>query len=496
MTFQRYHKGANAGSPVKLIPRFLPPQLNLLFTEYMLLVRPVQSFIAGLRGNMDAARQYMNLWAIERDATMDGEDVSRLVAGAFLEHANIDIGIADYRHLAAYFGGAIKQSYCTKFPIDETSGHSSATAARHYANCSNDHRFMDSQQMYTYKLAPEAWHRLLQLNGSPVDPPPLRTSTIEIPTIIDQPNSHCPLQSDCASLIASLMYSATQVTTQLAIPPPPQDPTHEVRSLRALRRLGHDQWRCKEQGLAVTLVLENRLDLLVVMPTRHGKSAVFMIPPMVTARTVIVVVPLTILVSVHEADASRAGLRNATYCTDTITLDDPPSVLFVSVECAATPRFVELAHTLNHLQKLHCVVVDEAHLLLSDFRPVMKRLLLLWAVGCQLVALTASLSPSQETDLKIVMSTTFTVIRMSTVRPLIEYVVDEVVDVDDEIIRQLIEWDCFVSSETDRAMVYCLTRQSVERVASVANNVACVRTAHLHAHLDEDAKKVQLQSWL
>jgi hypothetical protein len=29
MTFQRYHKGANAGRPVKLIPHFLPPELNL-----------------------------------------------------------------------------------------------------------------------------------------------------------------------------------------------------------------------------------------------------------------------------------------------------------------------------------------------------------------------------------------------------------------------------------------------------------------------------------
>jgi superfamily II DNA helicase RecQ len=94
------------------------------------------------------------------------------------------------------------------------------------------------------------------------------------------------------------------------------------------------------------------------------------------------------------------------------------------------------------------------------------------------------------------MSTSLTIIRMSTVRPLIGYVVDELVDVDDEIIQQLVEWDCDVSSETDRAIVYCLTRQSVERVASIANNVVCVRTAHLHAHLDEDAKKAQLQSWL
>jgi superfamily II DNA helicase RecQ len=182
--------------------------------------------------------------------------------------------------------------------------------------------------------------------------------------------------------------------------------------------------------LAVTLVLENRLDLLVVMPTEHGKSAVFMIPPMVTARIIIVVVPLTILVSGHEADATQADLQHATFGIDTITFDDPPSMLFVSMEHATTPRFVELAHTLNHLQKFHCVVVDETHLLLSDFRPIMKRLLPLWAVGCQLVALTASLSPSPETDLKIVMSTRFPVVRMSTVRPLIKYVIDEVADVD------------------------------------------------------------------
>jgi superfamily II DNA helicase RecQ len=230
-----------------------------------------------------------------------------------------------------------------------------------------------------------------------------------------------------------------------------------MRALRALRRFGHEQWTCKEQGLAVTLVLENSLDLLEVMPTGHGKSTVFMIPPMVTACTIIVVVPLSILVSGHEADASRAGLRYTTYGTDMITFDDPPSILFVLVERATIPRFVELAHTLNHLQKLHCVVVDEVHLLLSDFRPVMKRLLPSWAVGCQLVTLTTSLSPFQETDLKIVMSTLLTVIRMSMVCPLIGYVVDEVVDVDDEIIRQVVEWDCNVSSETDRAIIYCLT---------------------------------------
>jgi hypothetical protein len=107
MTFQRYHKGANAGLPIKLIPRFLLQKLNLLFIEYMLLMRPMKSFIADLSENVDVAQQYTNLWVLQRDVAMDGEDVSRLVAIAFLKYANLDIRIADYRHLAAYFGDAL-----------------------------------------------------------------------------------------------------------------------------------------------------------------------------------------------------------------------------------------------------------------------------------------------------------------------------------------------------------------------------------------------------
>ncbi len=79
---------------------------------------------------------------------------------------------------------------------------------------------------------------------------------------------------------------------------------------------------------------------------------------------------------------------------------------------------------------------------------------------------------------------------MSTVHLLIGYDVHEVVDVDDENIQQLIEWDCNVSFEMDRAIIYYLTRQFAEQVALIANNVACIKFVHLHAHLDEDTKKM------
>jgi hypothetical protein len=53
----------------------------------------------------------------------------RLVATAFLEYANLDPGITHCHHFVVYFGNAIKQSYYIKFPIDETSRHSSTTTA-------------------------------------------------------------------------------------------------------------------------------------------------------------------------------------------------------------------------------------------------------------------------------------------------------------------------------------------------------------------------------
>jgi len=176
----------------------------------------------------------MNVWAIQQDVAMDGRHFSRLVAARSFEYANFDLGIVNYRHLVAYFGNTIKQSYCMKFPIDETSEHFSVTAAQHYANYSNDHKFMGDQEMDTYKLAIEAWHCLLQLHGNPVTKPPSGASIVEVPTTIVQPNEHCPLQSQCASILVSLMYSVTHTPPQPALLPPPLDPTHEIRSLRAL----------------------------------------------------------------------------------------------------------------------------------------------------------------------------------------------------------------------------------------------------------------------
>jgi len=77
---------------------------------------------------------------------------------------------------------------------------------------------------------------------------------------------------------------------------------------------------------------------------------------------------------------------------------------------------------------------------------------------------------------------------MPTMHPSIWYKIDEVVDVDIEIVRQIIKWDCEQASTIVKVIVYCLTRQSVKKVTSNINDVA-INCTHLHTHFDMNTKK-------
>jgi hypothetical protein len=64
--------------------------------------------------------------------------------------------------------------------------------------------------MYTYRLAAEVWHHLLQIVRSPVRNPPSGSSTVKVPGVVDRLDGDCVSQPQCASLLASLVCSVTQ----------------------------------------------------------------------------------------------------------------------------------------------------------------------------------------------------------------------------------------------------------------------------------------------
>jgi hypothetical protein len=129
------------------------------------------------------------------------------------------------------------------------------------------------------------------------------------------------------------------------------------------------------------------------------------------------VTTMAIFIHGYEMEMAKNGVCHSTFgISKKLPMMVPPSIIFVSVEHATSLNFVELAHTLNHLGEFHCIVVNESHLLLLDFRPVMKQLLPLLVMGCEFITLMTYLSPSQEMDLMILMSTWFVIIRLAKMR--------------------------------------------------------------------------------
>jgi hypothetical protein len=113
-----------------------------------------------------------------------------------------------------------------------------------------------------------------------------------------------------------------------------------------------------------------------------------MIPVVVQPKTIIIVVPLTILVRGHCDELMESGISFQVYGKDEILLDRPPQIIFVSVEKAVTDHFQVLAKQLKNAEKLHSIGFDEIHLVLADYRSVMKSIRPLLCIDVPFFGLT------------------------------------------------------------------------------------------------------------
>ncbi|MGT2460590.1 RecQ family ATP-dependent DNA helicase [Sinomonas atrocyanea] len=183
----------------------------------------------------------------------------------------------------------------------------------------------------------------------------------------------------------------------------------------ALRRIargafGIETWR-EGQFEAVRAAAEGR-DVLAVMPTGHGKSAIYQVPGAVLPGVTVVVSPLVAL-QADQARALDAALGDGTAVVLNSTVRAPAERAAWEALAAGTARFVFLApeqlareETVSRLAELEprLFVVDEAHCVSAwghDFRP---DYLMLQDVRRRLgsppaIALTATASPHTRAEI-------------------------------------------------------------------------------------------------
>ncbi len=248
-----------------------------------------------------------------------------------------------------------------------------------------------------------------------------------------------------------------------------QTKTVNKKTLTVLKDyFGFDSFRAPQEEI-INEVISGR-DVLVLMPTGGGKSLCYQIPAIVRAGVGIVVSPLIALMEDQVAALRTQGV-NAAYYNSSLSNDEARQVLaqlhngelnllYIAPERLINPAFIERLTQCN----IALFAIDEAHCISQwghDFRPEYASLGLLKQhfPSIPIIALTATADKQTRQDIVAKLNYNPQKYVASFNRPNIHYKVIPKTNP----LKQISQ---FIESETQQSgIIYCGTRNSVERVA-------------------------------
>ncbi|MGW8981143.1 DNA helicase RecQ [Streptomyces parvus] len=263
----------------------------------------------------------------------------------------------------------------------------------------------------------------------------------------------------------------------------------ESEARRTLHRVfGYESFR-GEQGAIIEHVVAGG-DAVVLMPTGGGKSLCYQIPSLVRRGTGVVVSPLIALMQ-DQVDALRALGVRAGFMNSTQDFDERRSMeaQFLAGELDIlylAPERLRLDSTLSLLARgeISVFAIDEAHCVAQwghDFRPDYLALSVLgerWP-DVPRIALTATATNAthEEITRRLGMPDAKHFVA-SFDRPNIQYRIVPKADPKKQLLSFLKE-----EHEGDAGIVYCLSRNSTEKIAEYLSNNG-VQAVPYHAGLD------------
>ncbi|WP_019504916.1 DNA helicase RecQ [Pleurocapsa sp. PCC 7319] len=237
---------------------------------------------------------------------------------------------------------------------------------------------------------------------------------------------------------------------------------------------GYDSFRPGQKKI-IEAALKNR-DLLTIMPTGGGKSLCFQLPALLRKGITIVVSPLIALMQ-DQVDALQDNGINATYLNSTLRNDELKSrqiailknqikLLYLAPERLLNEKFSLFLEKVVNSVGISAIAIDEAHCVSEwghDFRPEYSNLKLLRQSYPQIPiqALTATATKRVQQDIIQQLNLRSPDVHVASFdRTNLHY---EVQTKDRNIYRKLLR---AIRAESGAGIVYCLSRRSVEEVAT------------------------------
>ncbi|KAG9094481.1 hypothetical protein FS749_012398 [Ceratobasidium sp. UAMH 11750] len=307
--------------------------------------------------------------------------------------------------------------------VDAQAGHGSVVAGKHYAVQAANAYQIDAETLSRFFLCSVSWYKVVmgdeslseatrdsyieadaqaqgQARNHLIHPPHNPDSCLtEVMDLIHAENRKLADQLRAGILADSTALARTQ---QVSAAPAPIKVHEWHRQLLAIVQGDKDaNWTCQGQGEAIAHILKRDTSLLVVLPTGFGKSFLFLGAAIAAQGVSVVVTPFKALLDSHLRAAHAKGLEALKYEFNP-QLTHTTRLVFVSAENAARPSFKAWCQRLQADDLLLRVFFDEAHEALTGqlYRDVLKQMQLLVELDVPVIAMTASLPPSLEPDLR------------------------------------------------------------------------------------------------
>jgi ATP-dependent DNA helicase RecQ len=272
-------------------------------------------------------------------------------------------------------------------------------------------------------------------------------------------------------------------------------------ALRALRQVfGYEAFRGDQEAVIDQVIGGG--DAVVLMPTGGGKSLCYQIPALVRPGTGVVISPLIALMQ-DQVDALRALGVRAGFINSTLDFEERR---LVEAELLAgeldllylAPERLRLDSTLDLLSRAKPALfaIDEAHCVAQwghDFRPDYLSLSVLGERWPEVPRIALTATATSATHQEIVQRLRMPAARHFTAgfdRPNIQYRIVPKSDPKKQLLAFLKE-----EHSGDAGIVYCLSRNSVERTAEFLNRNG-IEAVPYHAGLDGEVRAANQSRFL
>ena len=301
------------------------------------------------------------------------------------------------------------------------------------------HRFPDAQPDHTRTASPMLSFSPSSIHASPIsrylNSPHLTSSR----SFSDASFPHTPPDSGALPLPSPPRSSPTpeidlpllppSIHGQHSIPLADPSPPKMLQTLRTVLQKPHIRWTLTGQRRAVEECVRYQSDVIVILPTGSGKSAI--VPTAAALESnlhiTVVVCPLTSLLHDWGRRLAEMNVPFQIFDPTNPRITAIHSIIIVSLDVAVGDKFRLAVRLLQSPRTIRRYVIDEAHLIFSEssYRNVMRSVSVLRSEHpVQMVLLSATIPPTAVDGLAqtVCLSKGYVVIREATNRPELQFV--------------------------------------------------------------------------